>query len=231
MSDSIKVWDAPLRLFHWSLALGVTAAIATGWVGGNLIVWHGRLGLLVLGLLAFRLIWGVLGSTYARWSRILAAPLHVGTYLRGGWRQAGHSPLGSLSVLALLGLVAFQTVSGLLANDDIAFQGPLYRLVEADTSAWLTALHRQAKWLLLGMIVLHLLAILFYSLVLRRPLVRAMVNGRYRQEHPEQGDAKGGAVWAALIAVVFAALVVWLAQSAEGWLAPPPVEAAPALGW
>lgn len=231
MSDSIRVWDAPLRLFHWSLALSVAAAATTGWVGGNLMVWHGRLGLLILGLLAFRLVWGVLGSTYARWSRILAAPLSVGAYLRGQWRGAGHSPLGSLSVLVLLGLVGFQTLSGLPASDDIAFQGPLYRLLEAETSAWLTGLHRQAKWLLLGMIALHLLAIAYYGLVLRRPLVRAMVNGRHSREYAEQVEARGGSWGAALVALAFAVLVIWLAQSAEGWMAPPPAPAAPQLDW
>lgn len=231
MSGSIRVWDAPLRLFHWSLVLSVAAAVTTGWVGGNLMVWHGRLGLLILGLLAFRLAWGVLGSTYARWGRILAAPLGVGAYLRGQWHGAGHNPLGSLSVLALLGLVAFQTLSGLSASDDIAFQGPLYGLLEADTSSWLTSLHRQAKWLLLGMIALHLSAIAYYSLVRRHPLVRAMVSGRSPREHVEQTDARGGSRGAALVAVAFAVLVVWGVQSAAGWLAPPPAPAAPQLDW
>jgi len=231
MSDSIKVWDAPLRLFHWSLALAVCAAMLTGWLGGNLMVWHGRLGLLILGLLAFRLLWGLLGSTYARWSRILAAPLALGDYLRGRWREAGHSPLGALSVLGLLGLAGFQTLSGLAANDDIAFQGPLYRLVEADTSAWLTGLHRQAWWLLLGLIALHLLAILYYGLVLRRPLVRAMVGGHRRREHPGQRDATGGAPWALALALAGALLAVWAVQSAEDWLAPAPAPVSPALDW
>ncbi|ACO81009.1 Nickel-dependent hydrogenase b-type cytochrome subunit [Azotobacter vinelandii CA] len=232
MSDSIKVWDAPLRLFHWSLALAVGGAMLTGWLGGNLMVWHGRLGLSILGLLAFRLLWGMLGSTYARWSRIFAAPLRLGDYLAGRWREAGHNPLGSLSVLALLGLAAFQTLSGLAANDDIAFQGPLYRLVETDTSTWLTALHRQAWWLLLGLIGLHLLAILYYSLVRRQPLVRAMVGGRSPRRYPEQHEASGGAPWALGVALAGALLLVWGVQSAAGWLAPPAAPAAPAaLDW
>ncbi|SEI77105.1 Cytochrome b [Azotobacter beijerinckii] len=232
MSDSIKVWDAPLRLFHWSLALAVGAAMVTGWLGGNLMVWHGRLGLSILGLLAFRLLWGVLGSTYARWSRILAAPLGLGDYLRGRWRQAGHNPLGALSVLALLGLLLFQTLSGLAANDEIAFQGPLYRLVDSDTSFWLTGLHRQAKWLLLGLIGLHLLAILYYGLVRRRPLLRAMIGGRSPRAYPEQREATGGAPWALAVALAGAVLLVWVVQSTEGWLAPPPAPATPAaLDW
>lgn len=232
MSDSIKVWDAPLRLFHWSLALAVGAAMLSGWLGGNLMVWHGRLGLLILGLLAFRLLWGLLGSTYARWSRILAAPLGLGDYLRGRWRQAGHNPLGALSVLALLGLAAFQVLTGLTASDDIAFQGPLYRLVSADTSAWLTGLHRQAWWLLLGLIGLHLLAVLYYIRVRRRPLLRAMIGGRSPREYPEQREAVGGAPWALAVALAGALLLVWAVRSAEGWLAPPPAPAAPAaLDW
>ena len=70
MSGHIKLWDAPLRLFHWLFAGAVIAAIVTGWVGGSLMPWHGRLGLLVLGLLVFRLIWGFVGSTYARWPHL-----------------------------------------------------------------------------------------------------------------------------------------------------------------
>src|SRR5690606_39149665 len=145
MSGHIKLWDAPLRLFHWAFAASVSAAIVTGWIGGNLMPWHGRLGLLVLGLLVFRLLWGFVGSTYARWSRIFAATLGVRDYLQGNWREAGHNPLGALSVLAMLALVGFQVVGGLMATDDIAFQGPLYALVSSETGDWLSGLHRQAK--------------------------------------------------------------------------------------
>jgi len=232
MSDSIKVWDAPLRLFHWSLLPAVAGALLSGWLGGNLMVWHGRLGLLIFGLLAFRLLWGLLGSTYARWSRILAAPLRLGDYLGGRWREAGHSPLGALSVLALLGLLALQVLSGLAASDDIAFQGPLYRLVDADTGIWLSGLHRQAWWLLLGLIGLHLLAILYYVGVRRRPLLRAMIGGRSPRAYPEQREASGGAPWALVVALAGALLAVWAVQSAERWLAPPPAPEAPAaLDW
>lgn len=229
MSSSIKVWDAPLRVFHWLFALSVSGAIVTGWLGGNLMIWHGRLGLLVFGLLVFRLLWGVCGSTYARWSRIVSAPLRLPAYLRGQWRHAGHSPLGSLSVLALLGLVGFQVVSGLVANDDIAFQGPLYRLADSDTSAWLTGLHREAKWWLLGLIGLHVLAIAYYSLIRKRPLVRAMISGRSQRTSAEQQEAQGGAPWLAAVTLVCAVMVVWAVDSAAGWLAPPPPKTAPVM--
>lgn len=227
----IRVWDAPLRLFHWLLAATVSAAIVTGWLGGNLMLWHGRLGLLVLGLLLFRLLWGFVGSSYARWSYILRAPLSIPAYLRGQWRQAGHNPIGALSVLAMLGLLSFQVGSGLLANDDIAFQGPLYRLVDAESSAWLTALHRQAKWLLLALLGLHLLAILLYRLK-GKALVPAMITGQSLQEYPEQRAAQGGSWQAALLAALLAGAFVWGVQWAEQALEPEvPAATSKAADW
>lgn len=231
MSSHIKLWDAPLRIFHWTFAVAVVAAITTGWLGGGLMVWHGRLGLLVLGLLMFRLLWGFAGSTYARWSRILGAAFGVKSYLQGNWQEAGHNPLGALSVLAMLGLVGFQVISGLMATDDIAFKGPLYALVSSDTGSWLTGLHRQAKWLLVGFIGLHLAAIAWYTLVRRKPLVGAMIKGRARREHPAQRDARGGSLLAAVLIVLLAVGTVWGVQSAAGWVAPPPAAAAPTLDW
>ena len=201
MSDSLKVWDAPLRLFHWTLALSVGAAIVTGWLGGNLMAWHGRLGVLVFGLLVFRLLWGVFGSTYARWTRIVRAPLGLPAYLRGQWREAGHNPLGALSTLALLGLLGVQTFSGLFADDDIAFRGPLQVLAASETSVWLTGVHRQAAWLLIGLIGLHVLAIAYYSLVRRLPLLRAMLTGRGARAGAQQRDAEGGGRWSFVLSL------------------------------
>lgn len=231
MSSHIKLWDAPLRIFHWTFAIAVTASIATGWLGGGLMIWHGRLGLLVLGLLVFRVLWGFAGSTYARWSRILSAAFGVGSYLQGNWREAGHNPLGALSVLAMLGLVGFQVVSGLMATDDIAFKGPLYALVSSDTGSWLTGLHRQAKWLLVGFIGLHLVAIAYYALIKRKPLVRAMLSGRAKREQPAQQDAQGGSLIAVVLVVLLAVGAVWGVQSVAGWMAPPAAAPAPTLDW
>ena len=231
MSSHIKLWDAPLRIFHWTFAIAVTASIATGWLGGGLMIWHGRLGLLVLGLLVFRVLWGFAGSTYARWSRILSAAFGVGSYLQGNWREAGHNPLGALSVLAMLGLVGFQVVSGLMATDDIAFKGPLYALVSSDTGSWLTGLHRQAKWLLVGFIGLHLVAIAYYALIKRKPLVRAMLSGRAKREQPAQQDAQGGSLIAVVLVVLLAVGTVWGVQSVASWMAPPPAAPAPTLDW
>jgi cytochrome b len=173
----IKVWDLPTRVFHWALFLAVTTAILTGLQGGNWMVWHERAGLLILGLLVFRLLWGVLGSTYARFAQFFPTPKKILAYLRGYWHEEGHNPLGALSVFALLIVLLFQAVSGLLSNDDIAFDGPLYDLVSKADSDWLAGLHRQGLWIILALVSLHILAVLFYTLARRNNLIRPMITG------------------------------------------------------
>jgi cytochrome b len=107
-SKRIHLWDLPTRLFHWLLVLSVSAAIISAQIGGNLIEWHGKIGLFIVGLITFRLIWGLLGSTYARFAQFFPSPARVKDYLRGEWRGVGHNPLGAFSVFGLLGLLAFQ---------------------------------------------------------------------------------------------------------------------------
>ena len=105
---TIKVWDLPTRIFHWLLAILVVAAFVTGWLGGNLIEWHGRAGIAITGLLAFRLVWGFIGSTYARFADFVPGPAHIWAHIRGEWNGLGHNPFGALSVLALLGILIFR---------------------------------------------------------------------------------------------------------------------------
>jgi cytochrome b len=223
----IKVWDLPTRLFHWLLFLAVAAALWTGWVGGSWIDWHARLGLLVLGLLVFRIIWGFLGSTYARFAQFAPTPGRVLAYLRGRWRGEGHNPLGALSVFALLGVLTWQAVSGLFSNDDIAFKGPLASLVSSDTSTWLSGLHRQGLWIILGLVALHLAAIAVYALR-GKNLVKPMLVGWKEADDLNIKSAKGGKLWALLLALALAVGTVWVAN---GGLLPPPPPPPPAPAW
>ena len=136
----VAIWDVPTRLFHWTLA----ALIAFSWWSAeyhhdDLHIWS---GLAVLTLLIFRLLWGVVGSSTARFATFVRGPRAVLAYLRGGWRGIGHNPLGALSVLALLGLVAVQTGLGLIASDeDGLMEGPLAGLVSLDASGSARDLH------------------------------------------------------------------------------------------
>lgn len=216
----VRVWDLPTRVFHWALVVLTAGVFASGLIGGNLIVWHGRLGVAIAGLLAFRLVWGVLGSTYARFTHFVPGPGRIRAYLRGQWKEPGHNPLGALSVLGLLGVMIFQVVSGLVANDDIAFEGPLYAIVSKSTSDWMSSLHRQNIWIIGGLIALHVLAILYYAHVKKDNLVKPMITGVKEFPEPAPRPAQGGGLVSFVVALAIAAATVWVATG--GLISPPP---------
>lgn len=224
----IRLWDLPTRLFHWLLAVLVAAAFLTGLTGGNGMVWHGRLGLLILGLLTFRLVWGLVGSTYARFSQFVRGPRTLLAYLRGDWQGIGHNPLGALSVLVLLGLLLLQTLSGLFANDDIAFNGPLQDLVTQRTSDWSTGLHRQAIWVIGTLITLHVAAVLFHTHVHKDDLITPMLTGIKQVTAAGARGATGGGWLALITALAVAMLAIWIAG---GGLLPSPPPIAPIPTW
>jgi cytochrome b len=181
-TTDIRIWDLPTRLFHWLLAACVVASVVSAKVGGNAMVWHFRLGQVVLALLLFRLIWGVVGGRWSRFASFVRGPSTVLRYLRGAtrpdeWLDVGHNPLGALSVLALLGLLLVQVGTGLVADDEIANVGPLNRFVSGATAAVATGWHKGwGQWLLLALVGLHLAAIGFYAGRGKR-LVGPMVGG------------------------------------------------------
>ena len=141
----ITVWDLPLRLFPWLVVLAVAGALITSNLGMSWMEWPERFGLAVVGLISFRLAWGVLGSTHSRFASFFPTPGAIGRYVRGQWQQPGHNPLGALSVYALLALFGFQAFSGLFSTDEIAFSGPLTRAVSSDVISTLSRLHRQTE--------------------------------------------------------------------------------------
>ena len=225
----IKVWDLPTRLFHWLLALCVSAALITGQIGGAAIDWHGRIGLVIVGLIVFRLVWGLIGSRHARFASFVPTPTTLAAYLRGQWRGVGHNPLGALSVLGLLALVAIQLSTGLFGNDDIAFRGPLYDLISKELSDRLTGIHELSSTLLIALIVLHLAAIAFYGHVKKDKLIKPMITGWKDLPPGTEGESAAGGGMVALIVALAVALAA--AYGASGaWLpaAAAPVPSAPA---
>ncbi len=224
MSRTIRLWDLPTRLFHWGLVGGVIGAVATAKIGGNLMLWHGRIGLALLGLLVFRLAWGFVGSTYARFAHFVRGPAAIAAYLKGRWHGVGHNPLGALSVIALLTLLFAQVTTGLFANDDIAFNAPLYPLVSKAMSDALTGWHHRGEIALYVLVGLHLAAIVFYAVVRKQRLVPAMVTGRQAVHTEAAADARGGGPVAFVVATTIALAAVW---GASGALNPPPPEPPP----
>lgn len=178
---TVRVWDLPTRVFHWALALCVVGLLVTGSVGGSWMNWHLRLGYAVLTLLLFRLVWGLVGGYWSRFSSFVYAPSAVRAYLQGQGRpehRVGHNPLGALSVFALLVILLLQVGTGLFSDDEIAFTGPLVALVSADTVSQTTAYHKNVgKLIVLVLVVLHLGAIAYHQLVRKDYLVRPMISG------------------------------------------------------
>jgi len=219
-----------LRVFHWSLVATVTAAIVTGEIGGPWMVWHGRAGLTIVGLLVFRVVWGVVGSPTSRFANFAPSPRKVVRYLRGQWRGVGHNPLGALSVFALLGLLALQAGTGLFGNDDIAFTGPLNHLVDDSLGGRLTGWHRLLANALFVLMGLHLCAIAFYTGIKRHKLVKPMISGVHDVEAgtPLPAPARQGGSWALPLAVTLAAAgVLAIARAGPGAGPAPAPEATP----
>jgi cytochrome b len=223
------VWDLPTRLFHWSLAVLVVAAFVTVKLGGNAMVWHGRIGLAIIGLLVFRIVWGFVGSTYARFLQFVCGPGAILTYLRGEWHELGHNPLGALSVLALLGILAIQATTGLFSNDDIAFEGYLVPLIGTEASNSITGFHHLLEKFLMVLVALHVGSIVFYARVKKHNLVKPMISG-WADGSPEQ-SARGGSAVAFVVAALIAVIAVWAASGALLPASPPspPASAAPAF--
>ncbi|MCB4358848.1 cytochrome b/b6 domain-containing protein [Quatrionicoccus australiensis] len=172
-----RVWDLPTRLFHWLLAAAIVTAVVTGQIGGELIEWHGRSGLFILGLVIFRVVWGFVGAPTARFANFVRGSAAIRAYLRGEWRGVGHNPLGALAVLALLALTTAQVFTGLFANDDITFQGPLAVLLSKEASDQSRGLHSLVFYGLLAIVGLHLAAIAFYTRVKKENLLKPMLTG------------------------------------------------------
>lgn len=202
-------------MFHWLL----TALTGFSWwsVENQLIDWHIWSGLAILALLVFRLLWGLVGSSTARFANFLRGPRAVGRYLRDahGWRLAGHNPLGALSVVVLILATAIQVGLGLVAVDeDGVAEGPLAHLVSLEASEAARDLHELFFNILLGLIVLHVAAIIFYRLALGRKLTGAMIGGRAPLA-PGVEPMRPAPAWAAL-ACLLAALAItrWIVAGA-----------------
>jgi cytochrome b len=216
----VRIWDLPTRLFHWVLALSVVGSIVTAKIGGNVMLWHFRLGYLAMGLLLFRIVWGLVGGRWSRFRSFVYGPGRVWAYLRGerapgGQDDVGHSPLGALSVWALLGLLIFQVATGLVADDEIANVGPLNRFVSEHVAHLFTGWHKEVgETVLIALLVLHVLAVLFYRFARRQDLITPMITGdKPLPAHtPASADGWRHRLGAVVLAVAVAALVSWVVQ-------------------
>lgn len=213
----VKVWDLPIRLFHWTLVVLVSVA----WVSGQ---WgkldlHMLLGTWIVALLLFRWVWGLVGTSTARFTQFVRGPGAILAYLAaarsGTVRSIGHNPLGALSVLALLGLLTVQAVTGLFTSDDIFSEGPLAHLVSGKLVSQLSTIHRIGGKVLLALVAVHLAAVIFYTLVKKDDLVPAMITGLKKVPKGIEGNS-GTHPLLGLIVLAGSAAIVWAVLALYG---------------
>lgn len=179
----VRIWDLPTRLFHWALATGVVLAIVSARIGGAAMAWHIRFGYAIFTLLVFRLVWGFVGGRWSRFASFAFAPAVTWHHLRGTGsshphQDIGHNPLGAWSVFTLLGVLAVQVGTGLVADDEVAVNGPLIRYVSTATSESASHWHSGAgQWTIIALCLMHVAAISFYALKRRQNLVAPMIHG------------------------------------------------------
>jgi cytochrome b len=211
--DSRLVWDLPVRVTHWALVLAVVGCWATHYAGVEWFTWHRRLGYTVLVLVAFRIVWGFVGTRHARFASFVRGPRVLLAYLREcGPATVGHNPLGALSVIALLALLLLQAGTGLFANDEIMNMGPFYGWIAPELSNRITSLHRASSEWQLVLIGLHVAAVAYYVRVHRQPLVNAMITGRKpAAEVPAAEAITGSRVLLACVVVALLAIALAIA--------------------
>ncbi len=211
----VIVWDVPVRLFHWTLVALMIALVITANVPIDVIELHAKMGFAALALVVFRLLWGFVGSSYARFSQFVRGPGAVIAYARSLLiRQdefvAGHNPLGGWMVIVLLLTVILQVILGLFSNDDVFFEGPLAYLVSKDVSDYMTWLHGLMFNLLLVLVVLHVSAVIWHKLFRGENLISAMFSG-YKELPPgvQAEDVRGGGVLLALVLFIISVAAVY----------------------
>lgn len=207
-TDTVLVWDLPTRVIHWLLALSFLGAYVTSGEDDWETV-HFMLGYTMLGLAAFRILWGLAGSRYARFSEFVAGPAKAINYLRSlhtpqPQHYVGHNPAGGLAILALLGLILLTGASGWLHYKELAGE-------------WMEELHQVLGNTLLTLVIIHIAAVIASSRLHKENLARAMVTG-YKQG--TQKDAISGASKALGVVILLAVIGFWIGYYSQEANAP-----------
>lgn len=201
-AERTRVWDLPTRIFHWTFA----GSFALAWLTSESERWmnlHLMLGYTFAAMLLFRLLWGVVGSRYARFSSFLFSPSALFAYLRSlvagrPEHHLGHNPAGAVAIFLMLGLGAVVAITGLATYQDVGGE-------------WLEELHEGAASAMLAVVVIHIAGVVVSSLMHRENLARAMVTG-WKRGAPAEGI--GAPHWLAGIVLLLAVLGTWGAWQA-----------------
>lgn len=218
MAHKVRVWDLPTRIFHWALLFCVVSLVISGYRGGSAMDWHARFGYAVLTLLLFRLVWGVVGGRWSRFASFIYSPRSVINYLKGKAHPdhlIGHNPLGAGSVFAMLLFLLAQVATGLVSDDEISFTGPLNKFVSSAKGLAATWYHKNVgQWILLALVVMHILAIIYYLRKKKDNLVKPMFVGDKMVTTPvaPSRDDATSRIGALAVLAACAGVVTWLVK-------------------
>lgn len=203
----IKVWDFPIRLFHWAMVILLGGLWWSGETGEMSL--HQVFAYILMVLLVFRIIWGFIGSDTARFRQFVRSPKAVFQYAISKQKSesVGHNPMGAYMVILLLSLLSLQLVTGMFATDDIFTEGPLYSYVSSDVASTLTWLHKQNFNLILGFAAVHIFAVFVY-LFKGENLIKAMITG-YKSLSSRNHAPQITSIWRAVLVVGVVFATVW----------------------
>ena len=189
MKKIIRVWDLPIRLFHWFLVVCIAGSFVSINMGDEFIQWHAYFGYSILVLLVFRIVWGFVGSTHARFTSFFPTKKAILDYLSGSSsRVLGHNPIGAISVFALLFALSVQVLTGLFVDDEVSFKGPLEKYVSSSIASFLSQIHEGNQVVILTLITIHIAAIIFYKKFKAEDLIKPMISGDKEIDPSEEAN-------------------------------------------
>lgn len=221
-TQSVKIWDIAIRIWHWSLVLLLVFLWYSAEIADDLMEWHMRAGRLLLGLIVFRIAWGFIGSDTAKFTQFIRSPGEVMVYLKSMKskqntgsgsapnKEWGHNPAGGLMVLLLIAGLLIQTISGLFTSDGYFYEGPFARsLTNGQLAEMIIDIHHTGFNIILGLVILHILAIALY-LLKGENLVRPMITGRKTLENNsmQAQSLETPAIKSPILAAIAAAVVI-----------------------
>lgn len=218
MTKKILVWDLPVRLFHWLLFISLLSAWYTSDGERGLIDYHLKIGYFILGLILFRITWGIFGTHYAKFSQFMPTKITLQHYLKmskrdKGYTTVGHNPLGALMVFVMLSLILTQAISGLFMNDDIFTTGPYYESASKAVQKVMSLIHHNVFEVILIVSVLHISAIFYYLFAKKINLIVPMITGyklRHNDSEKTSGIKSSKLLLALIIILIVAVFLYWL---------------------
>ena len=216
MTNKLLVWDLPVRLFHWLLVISLFSAWYTSDGERGLIEYHLQIGYFILGLITFRIVWGVFGTKYARFSQFIPNKQDLIYYLQNfkqekNYSAVGHNPLGGLMVVLMMALILSQAVSGLFMNDDVFTTGPYYESVSKSIQNYMSFIHRRFFDLIIVVSTLHISAIVYYLIAKKINLIVPMITGyKSSANNKDIGINSSKMLLAITIIILIVVFLYWL---------------------